>query len=411
LIDDPRIDFVESLAAALAPLGQTSAEMLDVLSRCADALGLNINFMILPTAILGVSTEGDDERTILISVSEGAVDLETLELLQHIAGRVIAGDLGPTEGRQRIDELVAHPPRFPLWLRLLAGSVAAAAITLLLGGGTRELVAAIPCGLGVAIFYQIGVRIGRMQGLLELSSAAFATCLALTLGQFIESFDSTTVIIAAIVQLLPGLRITTGVAELAAGHVVAGTSRLAGAGMTLLNLSIGVAVVSYLFEKFGAMPPQPQVGGPSLLMVCASVPLAALAFTVTQNARRRDVGWVFLGVAVATVGSRFGAWLLGSQLGIGVASFGVGLAGNLYSRYLHHPKSTLTVPGLTILVPGALGFEGVLELVSHTGSLGSYVVVSVVLLAAGLVVGLMIAESIVQPRALSGSIKRGVGGT
>ena len=410
MIDDPRIDFIESLATALAPLGQTTAELQDVLSTCADALGLQITFLILPTAILGVSTEGEEERTILISVSEGAVDLETLGLLQHIAADVVAGRVDPVEGQRRIEELVASPPRFPLWLRILAGGLAAAAIALLLGGGSREVVAAVPTGLGVAVFYQVSARIRRLQGLLELSSAAFATCLALLLGHVLSSFDSTTVIIAAIVQLLPGLRLTMGVSELAAGHLVAGSSRLAGAAMTLLNLSIGVAVMSAIFERLHEMPAQPQAGGASAAMVAISVPAAALAFTVTQNARHRDIGWVFLAVAVAVAGSRFGAWTVGSQLAVGIASLAVGLSGNLYSRYLHRPKSTMSVPGLTVLVPGALGFEGVFALVSHTGSVGAHVLVSTVLLVAGLVVGLLVAESIVPPRSLSGRIKKGTGG-
>ena len=56
------------------------------------------------------------------------------------------------------------------------------------------------------------------------------------------------------------------------------------------------------------------------------------------------------------------------------------------------------MPGLTVLVPGALGFEGVFSLVSKGGASGINVLVTVLLLAVALVVGSTIAEAIVVPR-------------
>ncbi len=300
-------------------------------------------------------------------------------------------------GIERIEALVAHRPRFPLWLRLVAGGLGPGAIALLLGGGVREAAAAMAIGLAVAVFHGLARRSGRLEGLLELSSAAFAACLALLLGHVLHKFDATTVVLASIVQLLPGLRITQGVSELAAGDLVCGTARLAGAGMTLLNLSIGVALTWTVFRRLGEFPLLGRAHGATTAMLVVAVFGAALAFSVSENARRRDVGWVFVAVIVATIASRVGVRALGTTLGVGIASLAVGLAGNIYSRYLHHPKSTITVPGLTVLVPGALGFKGVLSLVSRGGPSGVNVLVTTLLLAVALVVGSTIAEAIVAP--------------
>ena len=56
------------------------------------------------------------------------------------------------------------------------------------------------------------------------------------------------------------------------------------------------------------------------------------------------------------------------------------------------------MPGLTVLVPGALGFSGIFRLVSKGGPSGVYVLVATLLLAVALVVGSTIAEAIVAPR-------------
>jgi uncharacterized membrane protein YjjB (DUF3815 family) len=173
--------------------------------------------------------------------------------------------------------------------------------------------------------------------------------------------------------------------------------------MTLMNLGIGVGLVSAIFLGLDAMPSTAKAGGSELWMVAVAIPVAAAAFAVIENARRRDVGWVLIGVGVATLGSRFGAELLGPTLGVGIAAFLVGLAGNAYSRFLHHPKATVTVPGLTILVPGALGLQGIFALIGEgiTQATGAGVLaLQTVLIAAALVVGLTISESFIRPRTL-----------
>lgn len=405
--DDPRVRFLEMLAKALAPLGQTSSELEDQLTACARGLGLTVRFLTLPTSVLFTYRDDSQTGVDLVPVREGSVDLETLALLQQIAVDVGKGRVTPAEGARHIETLIAHPKQFPAILQILAGGLAAFAFALLLGGGWREASAAVPCGIAVGAFMLVGARIRRLQNLLEVLATAFATCIAFLLAHAMHGFDSSAVILAAVVLLLPGLRITIGVSELAGGHLASGSSRLAGAVMSLINLGIGIAAVTVLFQKLDYLPQQINARGTSTGLQIAAVVAAALAYTVVQNARRRDVAWVFIAVAIAVVGSRLGAKALGATLGVGIASLSVGLAGNLYSRYLHHPKSTITVPGLTVLVPGALGLEGAITLISGGAAQGAQLLVNAVLLAAGLVVGLMIAESIVPPRTLPERVDTG----
>ncbi|MGO8685328.1 MAG: threonine/serine exporter ThrE family protein [Thermoleophilia bacterium] len=398
MAEEPRVEFLKTLASALAPLGQTAGELTEHLADCSAGLGLAAQFFVLPTMVqFSYIEEQDRERITFIPIRGGRIDLETQGLLQSIAVDVGKGRISPEAGIRAIEALMVHPPRFSLVLRLAAGALGPGAIALLLGSGAREAAVAMTIGLAVALFYGLAARSSRLQGLLELASAAIAAFLALLLAHVLHRFDAPTVVLAAIVQLLPGLRITQGVAELAAGDVISGTARLAGAVMTLVNLSVGVAVVWTAFSRLHELPVLGGAHGATSAMLVLAVIGAALAFSVSENARRRDLGWVFAAVVVATVASRVGVWALGATFGVGVASLAVGLAGNAYSRYLHHAKATITVPGLTVLVPGALGFRGVFSLVSNGGASGINVVVTTLLIAMALVVGSTIAEAIVAP--------------
>jgi len=401
--EDIRFEFLKALAGALAPLGQTSGELQDQIAACAAGLGVQVESFVLPTSVqLNLETPSGS-RTAFIPISNNRVDLEILALLQEIAVDVGNGRMTPEEGRLRIQTLVMRPPRFPVILNLLAGLLCTGAVAILLGGGWREIMAALPTGLAVGLFFLITSRSRRFQGVLELSSAVFASIIALSRGHVLKQFDFTVVILAAVVQFLPGLRITQSVSELAAGDLVSGVARLGGACMTLMNLGIGVGLVSAVFVGLDIMPKTVSAEGSEAWMLAVSVPVAAAGFAVIENARKRDVGWVLIGVGIAALGSRFGAALLGTTMGVGIASFAVGLAGNAYSRFLHHPKATVTVPGLTILVPGALGLKGVFALIGEglsTSSNAGVMVLQTVLMAAALVVGLTVSESLIRPRTL-----------
>ena len=86
---------------------------------------------------------------------------------------------------------------------------------------------------------------------------------------------------AIVIQLLPGLTLTTGLAELTYRNLVAGTARLMHAAVTLLSLAFGIAVVVSLANSMG-LPGAPAVAREPLPWVWQVVALlfAALSFGV-----------------------------------------------------------------------------------------------------------------------------------
>ena len=137
---------------------------------------------------------------------------------------------------------------------------------------------------------------------------------------------------------------------------------------------------------------------PSTVLFVVAVLINAMALVVSTNTRVRDYlrtpsrpwWWALLRRA-------FGAWLVGAALGVAVASLIVGLGSNAFARLRHRPASLILIPGLAVLVPGALGLRGVSEFL-RTASGGVDVLISVIVIAAGIVVGLMIADATLPPR-------------
>jgi uncharacterized membrane protein YjjB (DUF3815 family) len=222
--------------------------------------------------------------------------------------------------------------------------------------------------------------------------------LTLTLGHALPHFHLATVVLAGVILLLPGLSITLGVSELAARHLVSGSARLAGATVSLVSLGLGVAIGYAIFNKIDWVPPAgPGREIPGQWLTFLAVVASAAALLVVTNSRPRDVWVVLCAVAVAVYGARFGAWLLGPTVGVVIASLLLGLGSNLYARFSNRPAALPLVPGLAALVPGALGFRGISAFLrSATGSLE--ILAAVLVIAAGLVVGLLVADATLPAR-------------
>jgi uncharacterized membrane protein YjjP (DUF1212 family) len=395
---DTSREFLAAMATALSRYGQTADVIEDDLHACAATLGVEVAFFSVPTAVFVSYGHGGDMHTRLLHTRDSAIDLQAMGQLDVTLRAVTEGRISAAQGLAEVRLITASPLRFPWYMRVLAAGLAAAAISVFLGGGVREITAAAPVGLAVGAMAVVARRLERLTSLLELLAGFLAAVLTLALGHVLLPFHLATVVLAGLILLLPGLGITLAVSELAARHLVSGTARLAGAVVTLVSLGFGVAMGYAIFVKLDLVPPAgPGHAAPHLWLTALAVAGSTAALMVTTNSRPRDVWVVLAAVTGAVFGARFGAWLLGPTVGVAVASLMIGLGSNVYARLTNRPAAVPLVPGLAVLVPGALGFRGIsVFLRSATGSVQIFAAVLVI--SAGLVVGLLVADATLPPR-------------
>jgi uncharacterized membrane protein YjjP (DUF1212 family) len=397
-VSDVRVEFLSAMARALSAYGENADDLEQDLTDCARSLGLRAQFFATPTAVMASFREGDDEHTRLLRITEARIDLQALSLVRGVLSGVTAGTTGVEPGLAELKLIRASPPRFPWYMRVLASGLGAASFAIFLGGAFTAFVAALPVGLAVGALVVVAQRYRRLTPLMELLAALLAAFVAIAVGHVFGHFSLPTVTLAGVILLLPGLAITIGVAELASRHLSSGTSRLAGATVTLVNLGVGSFLGFALAKRLDLVPHMGVVErSPGTMTIVAAILINAVALVVATNTRVRDYPYTLAAVVVAFLGARFGAWLVGAALGVTVASLLVGLGSNAFARLRHRPASLTLIPGLAVLVPGALGLRGVSEFL-RTASGGVAVLVSVLTIAAGIVVGLMIADATLPPR-------------
>lgn len=390
--------FVLELGRAMHAAGSPAYRVEDTMTACARGFGLDGSFFATPTAIFASLTQPDGRvETALLRVEPGAVDLSRLSALYQLSEEVVRGRLASAPGLERLRALLAVPAPWGRWAPVLAQGLAAAAACAFLGGGSSELLVAGAIGVLIGLLALLTAPRPALVRVFEPAVCALAAFLAHAASVWLPPLNPSLTTLAGVVVLLPGLALTTALNELALRHLSAGSARLLGAVTALLTMVVGVGIGSQVGRSLlgTAAVPMPAVlpgwaWGLSLLAFGAAV-------TVLLRAERRALPWVLLAVVVAWLGAAAGRAAFGSDLGPFAGAFLVALVANAYARGLRRPAATLRIPGLLFLVPGSLGFRGLAHLLEHDPVQGIDLGFRMLLVAASLVAGLLLAGAVLPP--------------
>jgi len=393
-------EFVLALAEALSDHGTPAHQLEESLARVATALELrSAQFLATPTAMHLAIGEGTGQRVYLRRASAQRINLDTLTELDAIVDEVIAGRLDATEGTRRLESLRERPPRYGPRAMRWATAASSGTAAVFLGGGAPELVAAALLGLGVGTLAQWSALRPRARVVYEPLTALVISAIVTLLSAAVLEFSAGIVLVSALIMLVPGLTLTIAMTELACGHLVSGTARLAGAMALMLTMLFGAAIGQQLASAL----PMPVTISLSDLPLPPGTWIAALAaittaFTVLLGARPRDAGWIALACTVGYGAAHLGSHALGSELGAFVGAVAVGLASNAFARHRRRPATLMRLPGLILLVPGSLGFRSLSSLLEADTVAGTDGLFRVALVTAALAIGMFAADLLMPAR-------------
>jgi len=398
------IRFLKRYARALHQAGVPAHQLEGLIQSIARWVGYKCDFWSSPTAIfLSLRTRDDDDEQPLpmqlVRLYPSPINLASTADLYDLGEDLIEGRLTLEEANQHLKQ-AATPALYSQSLQVLAGGLVSAAFAILLASSW----------LGVGIALLAGVLVGLLPVLLpHLQKAGSLEALAaLAVSLFVYAcnagfagINAPTLIMSGLIVLMPGLGLTIAVTELSTDHLTSGSSRLAGALVVLLKLALGVLVGKVVAGWLGWIDPgdlQWAMALPPHWFQWPALLLCGLAFAVLFNVRHRDI---YLAVIAAVAGyavSRAGVIMGGVEFGIFLAALVIGLLGNLLGRWLRRPASLVRVPGIILLVPGALGYRAVTHALLDTNANPQETVLLASILVIALVGGLLIGNTIVPPR-------------
>jgi uncharacterized membrane protein YjjB (DUF3815 family) len=244
---------------------------------------------------------------------------------------------------------------------LLAEQSLAGAAAVAFGGNAWHL------ALAVVV---VTVATGVLAGARRLGAARVAPVLAAAAGTAVAALAVQRAGVAAgwpglaggLIGMVPGFGLTTAMTELAAGHLLSGTGRLAAAVTSFLQVGLGVAAAVGMapaaLVRTGSVP--------SLGALAAAEIVAGATYAVLLQANARDVPRA----ALAALGTWGMARMAAAHLGPAWGTVFAAAVLSAMSHRLARPAARTMVPGVLALVPGSTGFGGVVALLGAQADAG-----------------------------------------
>ena len=404
-----RVDFIVELARRLHICGTSAHRLEGAVDQVARRLRIDAEVWSNPTGM--ILSFPDPERgpaypmTRLIRLDPGEENLSRLAAADGIAEDVLAGRRHIADGLVAMRALDRPPGRYAKPATIISFGVASAAVTALMQRtGWADLATAAVLGTMIGALTEYSRGRPRWADASEAVAAFLVTLLATAIASFIAPLSLQGVIIASLIVLMPGLMLTTAVAELTSRQLVSGTARFAGALTVLLKLTFGALAASHVASLFGwkllsnssaAVLPEWM----SWLMLL----LASFSFAVLFKASRRDTLLVMASVWLGYAALRLAGLLPGADSstlpsGVFFAGMVVTAVANLYGHRFNRPSALIRVPGIILLVPGALGFRGFNFVLQRDVMLSIDTAFAVIGALIALVAGLVFGNLLVSPR-------------
>ncbi len=398
-------DYVCQLGELLLRYGCPSYRVESLIRTVAELEGHEARAFALPTALfVTVEPRGGDVRVApvhrMARVNQWGIDLGKLLHVDAIFNDVANGKRTIEQARADLALLVARPPAYAPWSLWLAAALTSGAAAVLFRGSAVDVALAAMTGV---VLFALGALLGKhpqARFLLDFAGALVASLLAAA-GTSFAGGSREVVLLAGMIGLFPGMTFTTGLAELAQKNLVAGSARLMEAAVTFVALVFGIALSIALTSwlDVGNEPAPVRVPLPWPVQAAAAVGIS-LGLGVVFSVPRKLLWTALVSGAAGYAATALAGPNLPPYVAAFVAATTVCAMANLLARRTGRPAQLYQLPGMMLLVPGSLGFLSLGELLKGTYQAGVEKGLLTLLIAGGLVMGVLLSNVLFPPNKL-----------
>jgi uncharacterized membrane protein YjjP (DUF1212 family) len=388
------LDFLRQVGVAMCRAGDSADRVTVILDDVARAYAARgVSFFVLPTGVFVRIEAGDSSRVDFAPGGYDPLRLDQIDTLYRLVDDIRQHHLPVADASLRLATLVVARPRFHAAATVLGHGVLTVGLGLMLNPTTVALPVYLVLGLLVGLLRLSADRYRPLDLVFPVATSFIVTWVAFSVVAPLMDAWPLDIVIPSLVTLLPGAALTMATVELSVGSIMSGSARLVYGLQRLLFLTFGIAMGVDL-----AHGPQGEHGVPmGVWAPWVGVLVFGLGHVLASSAPRGTFWWL-LAVLYATYAVQAASGLVLSALG---ASFVAGAVVPPITYYVQHRRSGPPVmvtflPAFWMLVPGALGLQGVTQIVGADAieGLGDFVnaLLTIVAIAAGVLVGTGLSE-------------------
>ncbi|MBE9403804.1 threonine/serine exporter family protein [Brachybacterium sp. Marseille-Q2903] len=361
-----RSEAAAAVGSELLAGGMASYRVKVAMSRTARALGLDsFTSIVTYTDITATATLNGRYRTRITQPGHVGVDVDHLYRTQRMVETLPERGTSAADVFEALARIKARRPLYSRPVNALAAGIACAAFAFLNQAGPTEILAVrIAATLGQAVRRVFQLR-QWTHLLIPVIAAVVTACLYLTMvgvpvGLGWIPPGNLGGYMAAVLFLVPGFPMITGVLDLVRSDFSAGMARLTYSGMIILGAAAAIWTVS-IAAGVDAQPATP-LGLPFAL----ELPLRALAtflgvlgFAIIFNSPWKIA---VAAAAVSTVANSLRFLMTEGGVPVQLATLAatvlVGVTAYVIARIKHVPRISISVPAVVIMIPGYAMYTG-----------------------------------------------------
>lgn len=400
---DELIDYVAEIGGTLIAYGCPTYRVEDVIRVVGETEGFDASAFGFPTGLVVSlrASAATPPLLRLVRVRLWSTNLDRLVLVDRIFSDVAARKLTIRDARARLGGLEARPPPYPRALEWFAFAAASAATAVFLRGERVEVLAAAAAGLLVGFFAWVLGKVPNARFLVEFVGGLVAALVAWGAATLHRGVSREVILLSGVIALVPGMTLTTALAELARKNLVAGAGRLMEALVAFTSILFGIALELGV-ERVTMLSPAAAAARVGLALGWQAIALlgASLAFAVLFAVPRAYLWTAVASGAIGYIATAVGVRHLPGHVAAFTAAFAVCATSNVFARVTGRPAQLFQLPGLTLLVPGSFGFLSLESFLSGDFVRGAGQGFQMVLVAAALVTGVLVSSVLVPPKKL-----------
>ena len=278
------LDLATDLGYGLAMSGAETFRVEESITRVLAAYEIQAEVFVIPNC-MHISIEPVIGRplTRMRRIGLHGNDLNAVEQYSNLSRRICAERPSPEIAIQWLEEIKADAKFYSIPWYLVGNFLAGLGFAILFGGSLLDGFFGGICGLVIGFINRWMNRLGANQFFQTLAAALPMALLAYIFNAIIPSVRSDTVIIGALMILVPGWLFTNAMRDIIYGDTNSGINRVVQVLLIAVAIALGAAVAWNVVSPLFGVPVSPAPIQHSLLIQAFGCALGCIGFSLLFN--------------------------------------------------------------------------------------------------------------------------------
>lgn len=349
------LDLVTELGYRLAMCGAETFRVEESIKLVVESYGIEAEAFAIPNCLtVSIVTKEGKPMTRMCRIGSHGNDLDSVERYSNLSRRICAEHPQPSVAMQWLKETDQGRTRYSTLVFLIGNFLGAAGFSVIFGSGFFDCLLSGVCGILIGYTGLIMDKWRANQFFRTILSAFLSALLAYALAATGIAKNADTIIIGALMILVPGLLFTNAMRDIIYGDTNSGLNRVVQVFMIAVAIALGTGAAWRFIASVWIEPASiPVISHPLIIQLLAAA-VGCLGFSILFNIHGPGVLFCVLGGVLSWASYCIILQLGGSDL---TAYFVAAIVSSAYSesmaRIRKFPAISYLVISIFPLIPGA----------------------------------------------------------